>query len=107
MIRFFFRALGLIFLAVGFVFVGYDGTKSIAGNALFYTPLTDTWNSVHPASLQQLQPVIERYGGAGAGALGAGWVLAAPSFAEFAGTRPGSGVGAREKEPPDRHAPAR
>jgi hypothetical protein len=83
MIRFFFRALGLLFLAVGFVFFVYDGTKSIAGNAVFYTPLTDTWNSVHAASLQQLQPVIERYGGKIAWDLVAQWILAAPTFAVF------------------------
>ena len=63
MIRFFFRALGLALLAVGFVFFVYDGTKSIAGNRLFYTPLSETWNSSpcrEPAGT--LQPMIERYG---------------------------------------------
>jgi hypothetical protein len=83
MIRFFLRAIGLIFLAVGFVFFVYDGTKSIAGNAVFYTPLSDTWNSVHAASLQQLQPLIERYGGKLAWDLVAQWILAAPTFAVF------------------------
>jgi hypothetical protein len=83
MIRFFFRALGLVFLAVGFVFFVYDGTKSIAGNALFFTPLTDTWNSVHAASLQQVQPVIERYAGKFAWDQVSLWVLNAPTFAVF------------------------
>jgi hypothetical protein len=83
MFRFFFRAIGLIFLAVGFVFFVYDGTKSIAGNALFYTPLSDTWNSVHSTSLQQLQPMVERYGGKLAWDLVAQWLLAAPTFAVF------------------------
>jgi hypothetical protein len=83
MFRFFLRAIGLLFLAVGFVFFVYDGTKSIAGNAAFYTPLTDTWNSVNAASLLQLQPVIERYGGKLAWDLVAQWLLAAPTFAVF------------------------
>jgi hypothetical protein len=83
MIRFFFRALGLIFLAVGFVFFVYDGTKSIAGNGLFYTPLSDTWNSVHAVSLQQVQPVIERYAGKLAWDQVSMWVLNAPTFAVF------------------------
>jgi hypothetical protein len=83
MIRFFFRALGLVFLALGFVLFVYDGTKSIAGNALFYTPLTDTWNSVHAASLQQVQPVIERYAGKLAWDQVSQWVLNAPTFAVF------------------------
>jgi hypothetical protein len=83
MIRFFFRALGLIFLAAGFVFFVYDGTKSIAGNASFYTPLSDTWNAVYAASLQQVQPVIERYAGKLAWEQVSLWVLNAPTFAVF------------------------
>jgi hypothetical protein len=83
MFRFFFRALGLLSLAVGFVFFVYDGTKSIAGNRLFYTPLSETWNSVHAASLQQLQPMIERYAGKLAWDQVAEWILNAPTFAVF------------------------
>ena len=80
MFRFFFRAIGFIFLAVGFVFFVYDGTKSIAGNALFYTPLSDTWNSVHAASLQQLQPVIEHYGGKLAAVRALCWAMATEAY---------------------------
>jgi hypothetical protein len=83
MFRLLFRTIGLLFMAVAFVFVVYDGTKSIAGNAVFLTPLTDTWNSVNSTSLQQVQPVIERYGGKIAWDLVAQWVLAAPTFAVF------------------------
>jgi hypothetical protein len=83
MIRLFFRAIGLLFMAVAFVFFVYDGTKSIAGSAVFYTPLTDTWNSVNATGLQQLQPTIERYGGKIAWDLIAQWILAAPTFAVF------------------------
>lgn len=61
MIRFLFRFLGLWILAAGFVFFVYDGTKSIAGNAIHTTRLSDTWNIVHSTSLQQLQPAVERY----------------------------------------------
>lgn len=59
MIRFLSRFLGLWILAAGFVFLVYDGTKSIAGNAVFITRLADTWNAVHSSSLQSLQPLIE------------------------------------------------
>lgn len=59
MIRFLSRFIGLWILAAGFVFLVYDGTKSIAGNALFITRLIDTWNVIHSASLQALQPMIE------------------------------------------------
>jgi hypothetical protein len=59
MIRFLFRFVGLWILAAGFVFLVYDGTKSIAGNAVFLTRLVDTWNAIHAASLASLQPSIE------------------------------------------------
>jgi len=59
MIRFVLRFLGLWVLAVGFIFLIYDGTKSIAGNALFLTRVQDVWGSVHQASLLALQPSLE------------------------------------------------
>jgi hypothetical protein len=62
MIRFLFRTLGLLFLAAAFIFVVYDGTKSIAANALVYTKVDEMWSLVHPASLQQLHPFIEKNG---------------------------------------------
>ncbi len=60
MIRFLLRLFGLWLLAAAFLFFVYDGTKSIAGNALYITSLGDTWNVIHSTSLQSLQPVIER-----------------------------------------------
>ena len=61
MIRFLSRFIGLWILAAGFVFLVYDGTKSIAGNAIFITRLLDTWNMVHSTSLAALQPMIESH----------------------------------------------
>ena len=61
MIRFLFRALGLLCLAVAFIFFVYDGTKSIAANALIYTKVSDFWVLIHASSLQQLQPFIEQH----------------------------------------------
>lgn len=83
MIRFLFRFFGLWVLAAGFVFVVYDGTKSIAGNALYITKLGETWNAIHATSLEALRPMVERY---------AAWlwdpalqfVLTAPTWAVFA-----------------------
>ena len=60
MIRFLFRTLGLLFLAAAFVFVVYDGTKSIAADALLYTKVDEIWSLVHAVSLQQLQPFLEK-----------------------------------------------
>jgi hypothetical protein len=61
MIRFLFRFLGFWILAGGFIAFVYDGTKSIAGNAIYVTKLGDTWNAIHSTSLQLLQPAIERH----------------------------------------------
>ena len=61
MIRFVFRFIGLWILAAGFVALVRDGTKSIAGNAIFVTKLGEDWNNVHSTSLQLLQPAIERH----------------------------------------------
>jgi hypothetical protein len=44
MIRFLFRFFGLVFLALGFIFLVYDGTKSIADQHLY---------------IAQLRPVIQ------------------------------------------------
>jgi hypothetical protein len=59
MIRFLLRTLGLLFLAAAFIFVVYDGTRSIAANLLVYSKVEEVWSMVHAASLQQLQPWIE------------------------------------------------
>ena len=60
MIRFLLRTLGLLFLAAAFVFLVYDGTKSIAANALVFTKVTEVWTLVHATSLTQFQPLIEQ-----------------------------------------------
>ena len=59
MIRFLFRFFGLWILAAGFIFLIYDGTKSIAGGALFVTKLGQTWTDINAASLQLLQAAVE------------------------------------------------
>jgi hypothetical protein len=61
MIRFLLRFIGLWLLAAAFIFVVYDGTKSIAGNMLFLTKVQDVWGNVHQASLAALKPTLEGY----------------------------------------------
>lgn len=61
MIRFLLRFVGLWLLAAGFIFVVYDGTKSIAGNALFLTKVQEVWSNVHQSSLAALKPTLEKY----------------------------------------------
>ena len=59
MIRAFFRFLGLIILAAAFIFLIYDGTKSIADRSFFITRSADVWSSLHQASLIALEPWVE------------------------------------------------
>jgi len=61
MIRFLFRFVGFVILAGAFIPLVYDGTKSIAGRQLVFTPLGQVWNNIHSTSLQLLQPAIERH----------------------------------------------
>lgn len=61
MIRFLLRTLGLLFLAAAFLFLVYDGTRSIAANFIMYTKADEVWSLVHAASLQQFQPWIEQH----------------------------------------------
>jgi hypothetical protein len=61
MFRFLLRTLGLVFLAAGFVFFVYDGTKSIAANAPVYTKLSEFWGIFSASSLQQIEPYIEAH----------------------------------------------
>ena len=60
MIRFAFRFFGMLLLAGGFAALLYDGTRTIAANAIAITPLSDTWNNFHSTSLQTLQNAVER-----------------------------------------------
>ncbi len=63
MIRFIFRFLGLLLLAAAFILVIYDGTKSIAANAFYFTSVRTLWELVNAASLVKLQPLIRSYAG--------------------------------------------
>ena len=80
MIRFLFRFVGLWILAAGFVALVRDGTKSIAGNAVFVTKLVEDWNNIHGASLEQLKALVERYAGPGVWELISLYILAAPTW---------------------------
>lgn len=62
MIRFVFRFLGLVLLALAFILFVYDGTRSIAANAVFISKTSDIWSNIHQSSLLKLQPMIEGTG---------------------------------------------
>jgi hypothetical protein len=80
LIRFVFRFVGLWILAAGFVALVRDGTKSIAGNAVFITKLADDWNNIHASSLEALKTIVERYTGASGWEIASTYVLAAPTW---------------------------
>jgi hypothetical protein len=80
LIRFLFRFVGLWILAAGFVALVRDGTKSIAGNAVFITKLVDDWNNIQATSLDSLKTLVERYGGTSGWELAFTYVLAAPTW---------------------------
>ena len=60
MIRFVLRFFGLLFLALGFIFLVYDGTKSIADQTLYLSSVDTIWSSIHQTSLTTLKPTVER-----------------------------------------------
>ena len=80
MIRFVFRFIGLWILAAGFVALVRDGTKSIAGNAIFITRLAEDWNNIQSTSLESLKKLVEARAGAAAWELLSTYVLGAPTW---------------------------
>src|SRR5262245_51441960 len=63
MIRFVLRFIGLLLLALAFIFFVHDGTKSIADQTFYVSTVGATWSNVHQSSLAGLQPVVERLAG--------------------------------------------
>ena len=60
MIRFLLRFLGLVVLALAFIFLVYDGTKSIAANAFYITKVDDVWFNIHQTSQGFVEDWIKR-----------------------------------------------
>jgi hypothetical protein len=58
MIRLLFRFLGVLLLAAAFAALIIDGTKSIAANAVLYTPTADTAAQIFPEKFKLLQPTL-------------------------------------------------
>lgn len=61
MVRFILRFIGLLLLALGFIFVVYDGMKSIADRTIYATRLEQFWTDIHASSLQATRDAIDRY----------------------------------------------
>src|SRR5262245_15983328 len=61
MFRFLFRLIGVLLLALAFIFVVYDGMKSIADHMIYATKIEQFWADIHGRSLQTLRESIELY----------------------------------------------
>src|SRR4030081_866702 len=59
MIRGFFRLVGLLLLAGGFIFLVYDGARSIADQTVRLTRLGEVWNDIHQGSQQVFRTMVE------------------------------------------------
>lgn len=59
MIRGVFRLIGLLLLAGGFIFLIYDGARSIADQTLRITRLGEFWNDINQASQQSFHVMVE------------------------------------------------
>jgi hypothetical protein len=83
MIKFLLRFFGLLLLALAFIFVIYDGMKSIADGGLFLTQVVQIWTDIHVSSLQAMQALVERYTGADFWRMGVVPILEQPASAVF------------------------
>ena len=60
MIRFVLRFFGLLLLALGFIFLVYDGIRSISDGHVLLTRSNEVWVIVHDSSLVSFQRLFER-----------------------------------------------
>src|ERR1700733_5507581 len=59
MIRGFFRLVGLLLLAGGFIFMVYDGARWVADQNLRFTRFGQFWNDIHQSSQQSFRTAVE------------------------------------------------
>jgi hypothetical protein len=59
MIRGFFRLVGLLLLAGGFIFMVYDGARWVADQTLQFTRFGQFWNDINQASQQAFRTWVE------------------------------------------------
>ncbi|KWV57587.1 hypothetical protein AS156_38360 [Bradyrhizobium macuxiense] len=61
MIRGFFRLIGLVLLAGGFIFLVYDGARYVADQSLRFTRFGQFWNDIHQSSQQAFRVWVESH----------------------------------------------
>jgi hypothetical protein len=64
MFRFVFRFVGLMLIALSFLFVVHDGTKSIADQTIYISRVGPTWENIHQSSLSKMEPAVNNLAGA-------------------------------------------
>jgi hypothetical protein len=83
-LRFVFRSLSVLALAVAVIMAVLDATRSVAAGNLVTTPLGESWFSVSPATLNLAQAVTQRYLSPAIWDPYMIWVLTMPGFAVMA-----------------------
>jgi len=83
MIRFLLRFIGLLLLALAFIFVVYDGIRSISDGGILITKTSYVWNAIHDGSLKGLQALVEQKLGVEVWQIGIAPVLDQPAAAIF------------------------
>ena len=63
MIRFFLRFVGLLLLALAFIFLVYDGIRSISDGGILLTKASDIWNILNDRTLTAFQSWVEGHAG--------------------------------------------
>ncbi len=84
MIRFVLRFVGLLLLALAFIFVVYDGMKSIADRDVYLTRIGQFWIDIHGASAKAFEDAIGSMLGSGVWQVAIQPVLDQPASAFFA-----------------------
>jgi hypothetical protein len=83
MIRFLLRFVGLLLLALAFIFVVYDGIRSISDGNILLTKAGYVWNVAHERSLQAFHALIDQQVGPDAWQFGVAPVLDQPASVIF------------------------
>lgn len=81
MIRFVLRFLGLLLLALAFIFLVYDGIRSISDGNVLLTRASEIWSIINDNSQTAFQAFVERRAGADIWQVAVAPVLAQPASA--------------------------
>ena len=77
--RFIIRLIGVILFAAAFVILVIDGTRSIAGNALYLSSLSESVSLLWPAGMENVEASLRSLWDGLWDPIGA-WIFARPAF---------------------------